>query len=166
LPSFSMLDQHGQVFGPEQFRGQWSFVFFGYLACPDVCPSSLHAMREFKRMLDERGAGRDQRQFIFVSVDPEHDAPEVIADYVAWFDPEFIGLSGSGEQVDILARSMAIKYEEHIDETGYRSIDHSSSLMIIDPTGRVVGALPPPLVPERMVEQFEGLAGFINRRGI
>jgi protein SCO1 len=166
LAGFSMLDQNRQPFGPAQFQGHWSFVFFGYLGCPDICPSSLHAMREFKRQLERRDPGAAGHQFIFVSVDPEHDRPEAIREYLAWYQADFIGLSGSSAQIDTLARHMAIKYEEHIDETGYRSIDHSSSLMIIDPSGRVVGALPPPLLPERMVEQFQQLATFMQRQGI
>ncbi|MFU8831826.1 MAG: SCO family protein [Wenzhouxiangella sp.] len=165
LDGFELTNTAGEPFLPAAFQGQWSFVFFGYLTCPDICPSSLHAMREMSRMLEQRQSTAIKREFIFVSVDPTHDRPDAIQEYLAWFDAGFIGLSGTEPQLQALARPMAVKFEEHIDDDGYRSIDHSSSLMIIDPAGRVVGAIPPPLQPERMVAQFERLHAFVTRRG-
>lgn len=160
LARFELQDQHGEPVGPDRLTDRWSLVFFGYLDCPDVCPTSLHAMREMRRHLAE-GGGEPPR-FVFVSVDPANDTPEDIADYLAWYDPEFIGLHGPAEQVAKLADSMAVKYEEFVDEDGRRSIDHTSSLMIVDPKGRMVGALPPPLQPERMLEQFERLQAHMD----
>jgi len=164
LSDFELTTLDGESFVPASLHGQWSFIFFGYLTCPDICPSSLHAMREMGRMLDDRQSSALERQFIFISVDPAHDKPEAIRTYLDWFDAGFLGLTGSDSQLATLARSMAVKFEEHIDADGYRSIDHSSSLMIIDPAGRVVGAIPPPLQPERMVTQFERLQDFMATR--
>jgi protein SCO1 len=164
LDDFHLITHTGESFGPQALKGRWSFVFFGYLGCPDICPSSLHAMREMDRIMAERDSGKLERQFIFVSVDPAHDRPEAIAAYLDWYQAGFIGLAGTAAEIAALATPMAVKFEEHIDTTGYRSIDHTSSLMMIDPQGRVVGALPPPLLPERMVRQFERLHEFLSRR--
>jgi protein SCO1 len=166
LDGFLLTTHTGHSFGPQALQGRWSFVFFGYLGCPDICPSSLHAMREMDRILAERNWSKLERQFIFVSVDPEHDRPEAIAAYLDWYQSSFIGLTGTAAEIAALATPMAVKFEEHIDDTGYRSIDHSSSLMMIDPQGRVVGALPPPLLPERMVQQFEMLQEFMSSRSL
>lgn len=160
LAEFELHDQNGEPVGPDRLTDRWSLVFFGYLDCPDVCPTSLHAMREMRRHLAERDGGPPR--FVFVSVDPANDTPEDIADYLAWYDPEFIGLHGPAEQVARLADSMAVKYEEFVDDSGRRSIDHTSSLMIVDPKGRMVGALPPPLQPERMIEQFDRLKAYMD----
>lgn len=161
ISDFALQTQHGDAFGPESLQGRWSFLFFGYMACPDICPMSLHAMRQMREDLAGINAD-DGVQFIFVSVDPDNDTPEEMREYLAWYEADFIGLHGSIDQIDRLTRPMAVKYAEFVDETGYRSIDHTSSVMIIDPRGRVVGALPPPLQPQRMVEQFQQLRAFLG----
>ena len=161
LADFSLQTQHGQAFDRSSLKGNWSFIFFGYMACPDVCPMSLHALRGMHDLLASRRAD-DNLQYIFVSLDPEHDTPEEMKRYLGWYHEAFIGLHGSLGEIDRMASTMAIKYAEHIDETGYRSIDHTSSVMIVDPRGRVVGALPPPLEPQRMAEQFKNLRSHLR----
>lgn len=154
IPDFELLDQREQPFGPAGFQGRWTFLFFGYLQCPDVCPTAMHLLREYGRMLSAREPGLPH-QVVFVSVDPEYDRPAQMADYLAFFDPGFIGLSGPADALSALAGPLAIKYYEHVDEHGRRSIDHTSSIMIVDPAGRVLGAFPPPQQrPERMLELF------------
>lgn len=161
LADFRLHDQHGAPVDPERLSGRWNLVFFGYLDCPDVCPTSLHAMRGMKERLAERDAETMPR-FVFVSVDPENDTREAIADYLAWYDAGFVGLHGPAEEIGKLAESMAVRYQEFVDDNGNRSIDHTSSLMVVDPSGRMVGALPPPLQPGRMVEQFDRLREYLE----
>jgi protein SCO1 len=136
--------------------GQWTFLFFGYLQCPDVCPTAMHILRDYRRLLAAADPGL-AHQVVFVSVDPEYDRPAHIADYMAFFDPEFIGLSGTHDALAALAGPLAIKYYECVDENGRRSIDHTSSILIVDPAGRVLGAFPPPQRPERMLDLFRQL---------
>lgn len=156
LGDFTLLDQHEQPFGPAQLQGRWTFLFFGYLQCPDVCPTAMHVLRDYRMALAEAQPGLDH-QVVFVSVDTDYDRPAQIAAYLEFFDPEFIGLSGSAEALAALAGPLAIKYYEHVDEHGRRSIDHTSSIMIVDPQGRALGAFPPPQRPQRMLEQFRDL---------
>jgi protein SCO1 len=165
LAEFSLHTQHGETFDRQDLEGRWSFVFFGYMACPDVCPMSLHALRGMRDVLAQVDAA-DDMQVIFVSLDPEHDTPDEMRRYLGWYHDDFIGLHGPLAEIDRMASAMAIKYAEHIDESGYRSIDHTASVMIIDPRGRVVGALPPPLEPQRMAEQYQRLRGHLERRRI
>lgn len=163
LADVSLHTQHGEPFGADAFTGRWSLVFFGYLDCPDVCPTSLHAMREMRRLLADRQAA-EELQFIFVSVDPASDRPSRMAEYLAWYDPAFIGLHGPAAEIRRLADSMAVKFETFVDDSGYRSIDHTSSVMMIDASGRMVGALPPPLVPEQMAERYLRLRDHLDNR--
>lgn len=155
---FELTDQYAEPFTPEDLEGQWGFVFFGYLGCPDVCPTSLHAMREFRQILLEQG---QSAQFYFVSLDPENDSVDAIASYLDWYQAGFIGLSGSRGEIEALADRINVYHAEYVDERGTRTIDHTSSVMIIDPRGRVVGALPPPLVPVAMASQFDRLRRFL-----
>lgn len=161
LADVTLSTQHGETFTTADLEDRWSLMFFGYLDCPDVCPTSLHAMKSMREHLTARSAGTDLRM-VFVSVDPSDDDPEEMAEYLAWYDPEFIGLRGAEAEIARLAESMAVKYVEFVDEAGYRSIDHTSSVMIVDPSGRMVGALPPPLVPERMAERFLALRSYLE----
>lgn len=161
LADISLRTQHGEVFTRTDLEGHWSLMFFGYLQCPDVCPTSLSAMREMRRLLDENDLDGGERYY-FVSVDPGNDDPADIAEYLAGFDPDFIGLNGPEPEIRRLADSMAVKFERFVDDSGYESIDHTSSIMLIDPTGRMVGALPPPLVPEKMVQRYRGLRNYLE----
>jgi protein SCO1 len=153
---FELVDQREHPFGPAQLQGRWTFMFFGYLQCPDVCPMAMHVLRDYRRAFVEAFPDTPH-QVVFVSVDPEYDRPAQIADYMDFFDPDFIGLSGSDEALAELAGPLAIKYYEFVDEHGRRSIDHTSSIMIVDPSGRVMGAFPPPQRPQQMLEQFAAL---------
>jgi len=161
LADVSLSTQHGHDFTNADLEGRWSLMFFGYLDCPDVCPTSLHAMKSMRERLASGGTGGDL-QMLFVSVDPNDDDPAEMAEYLAWYDRDFIGLRGSEAEIARLADSMAVKYVEFVDDSGYRSIDHTSSVMIIDPQGRMVGALPPPLVPDRMAERFLALRRYLE----
>ena len=156
IADFQLLDQRERPFGPAQLQGRWTFLFFGYLQCPDVCPTAMQILRDYRKALVAAQPGLEH-QVVFVSVDPEYDAPPQIAAYLEFFDPEFIGLSGPEEALAGLAGPLAIKYYKHVDAQGRRSIDHTSSIMIVDPQGRVLGAFPPPQRPERMLELFGAL---------
>lgn len=151
---FSLNDSRGGTFTASDFTGEWNLVFFGYLQCPDVCPTTLSVLRALRRGLLQHAPEQAEARFIFVSVDPSHDRPQAMAPYLAFFDPSFIGLSGSAEQLQPLLQSWAIMAVEVTGPDGRRSIDHTSSIILIDPQGRAVGALPPPHQPERMLSQF------------
>ena len=157
LAGFELTTQTGDIFTEESFAGQWDLVFFGYIDCPDICPMSLASMRQMRNILARRGREVGQPRYIFVSVDSENDNPERMRQYLDAFDPEFIGLTGAKAMIDRLAESLAVHYRK-VPEDDFNTIDHTSSLMIIDPGGRAVGAMQPPLVPERMAEIFEELA--------
>lgn len=116
------------------FEGKWTAVFFGYTNCPDICPATLQLM---KRAVDQLEA--DQREHVevaFVSVDPERDTPVRAAEYARAFDPGFIGLTGTPEQIETVARDYGIHYEraEGTEASGYL-VDHTSAILLLDPAG-------------------------------
>lgn len=159
LGDFVLSDQHGRPVSARDLEGGWSLLFFGYLQCPDVCPTTLTALRALRQL---RPADAAPWRVVFVSVDPGNDSPAQIGPYLAHFDPEFVGLSGDADQLRALAGSLAVKYVEFIAEDGRRSIDHTSSVMLIDPSGRAVGALPPPHQPERMLARAEQVRAYLQ----
>lgn len=157
LAPFRMRTQHGAVYTSEQMRGQWNFVFFGYLQCPDVCPTTLQTLHAFRQLLLAADPAAARDRFIFVSVDPGHDNPKRMAVYLAHFDPQFIGLTGVPDQLAALAGPLGVAYAEHVDASGMRSMDHSTSILLIDPAGTVVGAFPAPHDPARLLRLFQQL---------
>ena len=128
-------DQHGKDRSIKDFAGKVVVVFFGYTQCPDVCPTSMSELAEVKRSL---GADGDRLQGVFVTVDPERDTPEMLAGYMASFDPTFIALRGTPEQLAAVAKDFKLYYQR-IDgqtPTSY-TMDHSAGSYVYDTKGRL-----------------------------
>ena len=145
IPEFELTDQHGTAFSPERLKGRWSLLFFGFTHCPDVCPGTLYDLQR----LDERLAGVKPdlpRQVVFFSVDPERDDPDRLKEYVAYFDPAFVAVTGEHAQIEPLTRSLGIAYRIEPHEPGIAdySVDHSASILLVNPDGRLHGVFPAP----------------------
>ncbi len=155
---FHLVDHHAEPFTEERLHGQWTFLFFGYAGCPDVCPMALRDLSDVRKILARDGLD-DEAQFVFVSVDPERDTVELLDGYVTFFDEEIVGVTGSQDEIDSLTEQLAIMSVRVDDDggSGFYHFDHTSSVMLIDPRGRVIGAFPPPHIPERMAEHFTAL---------
>lgn len=154
VADFELRTQHGEAFGATQLRGQWSLLYFGYLQCPDVCPTTLQSLQGLRKLLVADEPAAATTRFVFVSVDPGNDTQERIGSYLDYFDRELVGLTGDPAQLARLASSLGVMYAEHVDERGVRSMDHTTSILVVDPQGRGVAALPGPHQPRRMLEQF------------
>jgi protein SCO1 len=158
VADFDLQTQHGEHFGRAQLLGHWSLIYFGYLQCPDVCPTTLQSLGALRKLLRETQPARPV-QMLFVSVDPDNDTPERIGAYLGFFDPELIGLGGDPAQ---LAGALGVMYAEHVDESGVRSVDHTTSIMLIDPQGRGLAALPGPHQPQTMLQQLRKLWAYFG----
>lgn len=139
----------------KDFRGQWVVLFFGYTHCPDVCPTTLADMKQVMQLLGQRA---ERVQFIMISVDPERDTPERMAAFVSHFDPRFLGLTGAPEEIAQIAAAYGIYYQKHegTAASGYL-VDHTASLLVIDPQGYLRLLWPPTLTPEEMAEDLQHL---------
>lgn len=130
---FSLPDQDGKVRSIKDFAGKVVVIFFGYTQCPDVCPTTMSELAEVKRSL---GADGDRLQGVFITVDPERDTPEILKAYMANFDPTFVGLTGTPEQLAAVAKDFKIYYKK-VDgktPTSY-TMDHSAGSYIYDTKG-------------------------------
>jgi protein SCO1/2 len=118
-----------------EFRGKVVLLFFGYRFCPDVCPVSL---TEMKHALEALGPQAEDVQVIMVSVDPERDSPDIIAEHVRRFDPRFLGLSGTPDEVAAAATPFGIFYERAAGSaaTGYL-VNHTATITALDRDGYV-----------------------------
>lgn len=129
------MDHNGQVRSLKDFQGKVVVVFFGFTQCPDVCPTSMQELAEVKQLLGKDG---DRLQGIFVTVDPERDQLGMLKAYMANFDPSFLALRPTPEQLPALAKDYKIYYKK-VDgktPTSY-SMDHSAGSYVYDPKGRL-----------------------------
>jgi len=128
-------DADGRPRSLADFRGKVTLVFFGYVQCPDVCPTTLAELAEVKRML---GADGDRVQGVFVTLDPERDTPQVLKNYVTAFHPSFVALRGTPEQTKAAAQEFKVFYAKVPGKSdGSYTVDHTAASFLFDAQGRV-----------------------------
>jgi protein SCO1/2 len=132
---FALTDHTGKPRTLADFRGKVVVLFFGYTHCPDVCPTTLSELVEAKKRLGPDG---DKVQVLFVTVDPERDTRELLAQYVPAFDPSFLGLYGNAEALSRTAKEFRIFYQKQPGRTpDAYTMDHSAGTFVFDPEGRL-----------------------------
>jgi protein SCO1/2 len=132
---FHLTDAAGKPRQLADFKGSAVVVFFGYTQCPDVCPTAMSKLHEVMKQL---GDDAKRVQVIFITLDPERDTPELLAQYVPAFDSRFLGLYGKLEATAATAKDFKVFYQKQEGSApGRYTIDHSSGLYIYDPQGRL-----------------------------
>ena len=135
---FALSTPDGRRVTDTTFRGKWLLVYFGYTSCPDVCPTTLSAMA---LALDKLGPLADKVQPVFITVDPERDTPKIVGEYVKDFDPRFVGLVGSPQEIGTAAEQFHVYYRVRQLGNNEYVVDHSSFIYLIDPNGAFVRLL-------------------------
>ncbi len=132
IGNFQLTDHHGQPVSLADYRGKVVLIYFGYTHCPDVCPATLLELREGRAELKPRF--QDDVQVLMVTVDPERDTPELLTSYLKNFDPTFVGLTGTLDQIEMAAAQLGIFYERReVDNTYF--IDHTATVVVLDRDG-------------------------------
>lgn len=131
----ALLDHHGQLRSLADFQGKATVVFFGYTACPDICPTMLAKLADVMKVL---GSDAERVQVLFVTVDPQRDSAERLKDFVPWFNPTFLGLRGDEVQIKAAMEEFRVFAARKLveGELGY-VIDHSTGAYVFDPAGRL-----------------------------
>jgi protein SCO1/2 len=150
LPAIDFIDVTGAAVGPEIFRGRWTVLFMGFTNCGHLCPMTLAQVRM------ATDAAREPLNVVFFSVDPGRDTPAVIRDYVAGFDPEFVGLSAAPADIRKLADALGAPYFVDASPDNY-IVDHSSALFLISPQGEFMGTVTQPFDVQLMAAEFDRL---------
>jgi len=148
---FELVGKDGNTVTDKDFRGRYMLVFFGFTHCPDICPAELQVM---SAALDDHGADAKRVVPVFITVDPERDTPDVVSAYVKNFGPNFVGLTGSPEQIAKVAKEYRVTYQKFQDEsTGDNySVDHSALVYLMGPDGEFVTHIPYGTPPDKMAE--------------
>src|SRR5256886_17656417 len=131
---FKLIDQNGQVVTEQDLKGHPFLVFFGFIHCPDVCPTTLFDVSEVMRAL---GPDADRTRALFITVDPERDTPAVMKDYLSSFDPHLSGLTGDPAEIAAVAKAYRGYFKKVPLDEGY-TMDHTAIVYLMDKTGRFV----------------------------
>jgi protein SCO1/2 len=153
---FTLNASTGERISLSDLRGQTVLLFFGYTFCPDVCPTSIADLTQAMQILGPKKA--DKVQVVFVSVDPERDTPDRLREYLSYFNPDFLGMTGTADELIAASTPFGIFYEKHdgTPATGYL-VDHTATITLIDKDGYVRLVFPYGLGADKMAEDLDHL---------
>lgn len=153
--AFELSDHNGTTFTQQNLIGKWSFLSFGYTHCPDICPTTLKILNHVDQILQETNNSIIP-QTIFITLDPERDDVSTLAEYVPWFNRNFIGLTGTQQKIELLTKNLGILNQQRPDESGEGNylIDHTVTIMLIDNRGRLRALSSPPHDAQTIANDF------------
>jgi len=164
LQPFKLTDHNNTAFTEKNFLGKWSFVFFGFTNCPHVCPTALNVLNSIHGLLvEEAGKIPDDMQVVFISVDPERDTIERMAEYIPKFNKDFIGTRANKKEIDQIAKQFGSGYvKEKETSSGEYDVAHTSAFFLVDPYGRVVATFSQPQVPSTIASQYKKIQKYFS----
>lgn len=163
LPEFSFTDMNGKPFTNDALKNHWSFLFFGYSHCPDVCPTTLGTLSQIQQRI---GSGANV-QFLFITIDPEHDSPEQLKTFLQQqkFQPtNFIGLTGDKTKIKTLANIIGIHVQEGQNkDITTEHIEHGGAILLVNPEGKLTAIFTSTDKPNAIVKDFKDIVHhFVN----
>jgi protein SCO1/2 len=157
---FELTDHHGDMRTDRDFHGSYLLIYFGFTRCPDLCPTTLAVVGHALDALAERAPAKAERVApLFVTVDPPRDTAEVLESYVASFHPRLIGLTGTAEQVEHMAKSYGAYYAPVPIGGGDYIMDHSGFILLMGPEGEYVTHFESDVVPSELAAALERWVG-------
>lgn len=162
LTDFHLIDHTGSPFDAGRLKGRWSLLFFGYTNCPDVCPTTLSELNRTVRLIAADSPQAPAPQVVFVSIDPARDTVDRLRAFVPYFNKGFVGVTGEQEAVAAFAKQLNAFYMKAGDSPsgdGYL-VDHTASVSLIDPEGRLHAIFSPPLAPNAIAADYTALTNY------
>ena len=156
LTAFALTDHKNRLFDLASLKGKWSFLFFGFTHCPDVCPTTLAVLARARENIARNTAGAEDIQFVFISVDPNRDTASKLGQYVDYFDTTFLGVTGDNAQIGNLAGQLGAAYQLAITP-GLENypVYHSTAVFLLDPRARYHAVFTPPHDAEAISKRFK-----------
>lgn len=159
LAPFELSADDGSAFTREDLEGHWSLVYFGFTSCPDICPTTLATITNARRALVEAGA-EELFDVVLVSVDPERDTPEALREYLAYFDPDYVGVTGETLEIASLAEQMSVGFAKTPApeaEGGYL-VDHTGHIVVVNPRGHYAAFIRMPHSADQIRTAWQALS--------
>ncbi len=158
LPDFELVDHTGQAQTRSLFTGQWQLLFFGFTECPDICPTTLATLSTAREALEDQGLA-DVPRIVLVSVDPDRDTPERLADYISYFGDDHVALTGDVDALRELTEPLYIYFSKvPLGEDNY-TVDHSSVVLLINPEGEFHALFSGPIRSDDLVHDLPLILG-------
>jgi protein SCO1/2 len=156
LTAFALTDHKNRVFDLASLKGKWSFLFFGFTHCPDICPTTLAVLARARDNIAKNTVGAEDIQFVFISVDPNRDTASKLGQYVNYFDTSFLGVTGNDAQIGNLAGQLGAAYQVAI-KPGMENypVYHSTAVFLLDPRARYHAVFTPPHDAEAISRRFK-----------
>lgn len=150
LSEFQLTTQYGETLTQDSLKEQWTLVFLGYTFCPDICPTTMAGLNRVYSQIQAVDSEYPVK-VLFISVDPKRDSVERLKEYTGFFNKEFIAATGEHKYLFPLTRSMGMMYAmaESTDNPNYL-VDHSGSIVVINPQAQVVGRFKPQATPGKL----------------
>src|SRR5258708_3801584 len=158
LTAFALADHENRVFDLSRLKGKWSFLFFGYTHCPDVCPTTLATLARAHEDIVKSTVGAEDVQFVFISVDPNRDTAGKLSQYVTYFYTTFLGVTGDNAELCNLAVHLGAAYQAGIT-AGVENcpVSHTAAVFLLDPRARYHAVFAPPPDAESISRRFKVL---------
>ena len=154
---FELVDHRGEVFNTERMKGIWSIVFFGFSYCPDICPTTLAMLNDtYSKLKDSE---KERLQIVMISLDSERDTVEKLAEYVPYFNKEFIGVTGNKHLIRRLTAELNVAYNQVPLGGDDYTVDHSTQLILVNPMGHYHGFFKAPHTEITMRSTWRSIDG-------
>lgn len=157
---FTLQNHKGEAFTQENLENTWSLLYFGFTHCPDICPTTLMDLNNLKQALPDEL--QNNLQVILVSLDPARDTAEVLAEYVPYFNSEFLGVTGDFLTIRRFANQVNVAFSKVTQGDDY-TIDHSGNIVLINPRGDYHGFFKPPFTLEKFKAHYSVV---VNHYGV
>jgi protein SCO1/2 len=157
LTPFALTDHKNRAFDLASLRGKWSFLFFGFTNCPDVCPTTLAVLARVREYIVKNMAQAEDIQFVFVSVDPNRDTSARLAEYVGYFDSRFLGVTGDKAQISNLTGQLNATYKITITPGENYPVYHTPGVFLLDRQARYHAVFTPPHDAGAISKRFQVL---------
>lgn len=151
ISDFELMDHNEDAFTPDALEERWTLIFFGFTHCPDICPLTMVDLARVMEALPPEL--QDNTQVLMVTLDPARDEPDVLAEYVPHFHPEFVGVTGEFLTIRRMANEFNVAFSKVTLEDDY-TIDHGGHIALVNPRGDYHGFFRPPFNPEVMAEHY------------
>lgn len=155
IEKFELIDHSGDSFVFNRLQDIWSFIYFGYTHCPDICPTALSILARLNTLRSEEAAV--PVQYIFVSIDPERDSLPILKSYTEYFFSNLIGITGSIDELTSFASELAVSFEFSSETGEYYSVSHSDVLVLINPKGSLQAIFTPPYSADELSTDFDAI---------
>ena len=156
IPNLKFTAHDGSIRTLGDFKNKWVLLFFGYTLCPDICPNTMFRL---KNELSQLGPSAESIQVVFITLDPKRDTIDRLAEFVPFFDPNFIGLRGDQATIDAAVDFFSVTYstrQQPDSKSGY-SVDHTGFTYAITPKGYLIGKYPHPIPKNDITNDFSFL---------